>query len=109
MRASIGERLDGQVDAQDSPRAVKQLVERHRLRLVNLPVVLEGADHRPTALHLREDEAAVLEPTVSPRQPTEAGQIDTPSGRTQFVRKTHMGEAADERVSRVAGKVDARQ
>ena len=62
-----GRRLDGQVDAKHPPRAVTQFVDGHRLGIVGLLAVLDGADHRAIALERGVDEPAAVESVMAER------------------------------------------
>jgi hypothetical protein len=106
MRPVTDRRLDRQVDAQDSPSAVAQLVECQRLGIVRILVELDGSDQRPTVLDFCEDESAIVESVVSPWQQPHAGNIETTIGGAYFVGQTHVGDTGD-RVGCVARKVDA--
>ena len=101
-------RLDGQVDTEHPTRAVTQLVERHRLRIIAGLIELDGPDHRPVTLELGVDEPTAVESVVPEGQRAHARHIDAAVGAAHFVGHPHVSDSGD-RVGRVAREVDACQ
>ena len=106
VRPVTGGCIDRQVDAEDSPGAVAQLVERHRLGIVSALVELDGSDHRPLTLELGVDEPTTVESVVPERQRAHARHIDAAVGAAHFVGDPHVSDPGDG-VGRMSREVDA--
>ncbi len=106
VRPVTGRWLDRELHTEHSLCAGAQFVERHRRGIIRIFVELDGSEHRPTTLHLCEDESAIVETVVAPWQRPEARNVETTISGTHFVGHTHVGDPRD-RVGRVPGKVDA--